>query len=127
VGGGPAQLHMENIRMGGAYYTEYRTVPYRILFRPYKILNFLEFLTFTKKATPIMNPFLFYFYKGSCLNKTNNLSFDIYKVKFSYLFIFFPFFLYFLIFFIKSRAGFSAPVGSFSSFSAPAKQEITKI
>jgi len=35
--------------MGGAYYTEYRTVPYRILFRPYKILNFLEFLTFTKR------------------------------------------------------------------------------
>ena len=73
-----------------------------------------------------MNPFLFYFYKGSCLNKTNNLSFDIYKVKISYLFIFL-FFVFFDFLSIKSRAGFSAPVGSFGSFSAPAKQEITKI
>jgi len=53
------------------------------------------------------------------------LSFDIYKVKISYLFIFL-FFVFFEFFSIKSRAGFSAPVGSFSSFSAPAKQEITK-
>ena len=53
--------------MGGVYYTEYRTVPYRILFRPYKILNFLEFFNFYKKGHANYEPIFILFLQGFLL------------------------------------------------------------